>query len=285
MPQLIDLTGNTYGRLTVLRRAKNKGRRVAWLCKCECGNTCSVRSSDLVLDKHKSCGCLRLDRITTHGMTGGRKAVNRHPLYSTWLTMKQRCNNPHDNGYHHYGGRGITICKEWNDSFVAFLHDMGDRPSPQHSIDRIDNNKGYFKENCRWATGSEQQLNRRDNHRYDHNGMSLTLPEWSRQTDVPLERLRGRLHLGWSFADALEKPRGFRHHNPRKPCRIDITGQSFGFLTVIEYSHNENQRAYWLCRCQCGTLKAIHGQRLRNGKTKSCGCQRGRPGKPKKRRK
>ena len=118
--------------------------------------------------------------------------------------MRQRCHNPKNKKYHLYGGRGITVCDEWKESFEAFYRDMGPRPSPEHSIDRRDNNKGYSKENCRWATLVEQANNRRDNLYFDFDGDRKTLTEWCREFGLNYNRIRYLiLKKGISFEDAI----------------------------------------------------------------------------------
>lgn len=154
-----DLTGSKFHRLTVIERVAQDGKGpVKWLCRCNCGKEIVVESYQLTTGGTKSCGCLRVENFvgmsTKHGM---RKA----PEYNSWDAMIQRCCNPNTKRYHYYGGRGITVCERWRNSFENFYADMGPKPTPKHSIDRINNDGNYEPGNCRWATQSEQNFNTR----------------------------------------------------------------------------------------------------------------------------
>ena len=158
--QFIDLTGQRFGRLVVKRRTDNaKYGGARWLCTCDCGENTTCLSGNLRGGKSKSCGCfnkeIAIKTRTTHGMSGTRE-------YVTWRSMKNRCQNPNSTVFDHYGGRGITICKEWVDSFETFYRDMGDKPNGL-TLDRIDTNGDYTPSNCRWATQSVQCRNQRRN--------------------------------------------------------------------------------------------------------------------------
>jgi hypothetical protein len=190
------LTGQRFGRLTVVGYVGNNNANSQWLCKCDCGKSTTLATSALLRkDKpQKSCGCGMVQR--KHGMSGT-------PEHHAWRSMYQRCNNPNNPQYSLYGGRGISVCPRWRESFENFLADMGPRPGDNYSVDRIDNNKGYSPDNCRWANDLEQSNNTRHNRRITYNGKTHTLTEWSRITGISKSGLRWRLANGWAIADAL----------------------------------------------------------------------------------
>lgn len=162
MPPRVDITGQQFGRLRVIRFDRILNGCTAWLCRCECGNELIVRLSGLQTNT-RSCGCLQcetIQRIGRANRTHG-EAIDLTAEYRTWHGMKQRCLNPRAKKFDLYGGRGISVCQRWLDGFENFLTDMGRKPSPAHSLDRINGNGDYTPKNCRWATPSEQNNNRR----------------------------------------------------------------------------------------------------------------------------
>ena len=150
-----------------------------WKCVCDCGNTIEVLGYNLKSGNTRSCGCLQKDWATEqhkkHGETGTR-------LFTAWVHMKQRCNNPNDRAYKYYGARGITVCEQWANSFEDFRDwAMTNGYADNLTIDRIDVNGDYSPENCRWITIQEQQRNKRDNVRVSYNGQVKTVGEWAKE--------------------------------------------------------------------------------------------------------
>jgi len=199
-----DLIGVCFGRWTVIRRAgSDKYGKAAWLCRCVCGVEKVLRSAVLRHGESTSCGCYRQEvrcRSKSHGCA---HHANRSPEYSAWSSMVARCTNMKNPYFSNYGGRGIGVCRRWRKSFENFLADMGSRPSALHSLDRIDNSKGYGPANCRWATKREQQRNTRANRKVTLNGQRKCVSEWSAQNGLKVSTVYGRLARGWTMRRAL----------------------------------------------------------------------------------
>lgn len=214
MPPLIDRTGEKYGRLTVIARSENIGKRriVAWLCRCECGRPVIVTSSALETGNTRSCGCLVSDMLAqnnrkrrTHGMKNTR-------VYVIWHSMHERCRVKSQTSYKRYGGRGITVCDRWS-KFENFLADMGLPPSNKHQLDRIDPNGHYEPGNCRWATPRQQQNNRRNNVVLSWSGEQRTVTEWARYIGIGVSTLFERIRAGWPVEKVLTEPVSQHHRN------------------------------------------------------------------------
>lgn len=156
---MVDLTGQKFGRLTAIKPTEKRcGHCIGWECHCDCGNRCIVGSAMLRIGNTQSCGCLHKEglakRNTKHGMS-------RTKMYWTWGDMVSRCKNLQHHAYKNYGGRGISVCDRWL-KFENFLKDMGEKPNPMLTLERINNDNNYEPKNCKWATRKEQRNNQRD---------------------------------------------------------------------------------------------------------------------------
>lgn len=205
------LIGEKFSRWTVIdlstRSTSIKGKRLMyWHCKCECGTQRNVEHYSLIRGKSPSCGCLSRERMTTHGLSRGD---SKHHLYATWSSMKNRCRNPNHHKYKRYGGRGISVDKRWDD-FSVFLKDMMPTWVKGKTLDRIDNNLSYSKENCRWATKIDQANNTNRNVFLTHKGKTLTISQWWRESNVPYQTFVQRIKSGWNVDEAISKPSGSR---------------------------------------------------------------------------
>ena len=197
--------GDKFNRLTAIRfDHRDKRCQLYWLFRCSCGNEKVIRVDSVKGGNVKSCGCLLkevaskslIKMNTTHGMSKTRE-------YTSWAGMKDRCLNRNRKYYKDYGGRGITICKRWM-RFENFYADMGNRPAGT-TLDRIDNNKGYYKENCRWATMKEQGNNKRDNHLLTFDGKTQNISQWADSIRIKHTALRTRIWRGWGIERALTR--------------------------------------------------------------------------------
>ena len=210
MPKAIPIEeeiGKRYGRLVVIDDGGKilSGHRT-FRCACDCGKTHVASISNIKSGRTSSCGCLKSElriRInTTHGDTAGTHTSE----YQIYTQILQRCNNPRNRGYHRYGARGIAVSQSWSESFSVFLSDMGRRPSKFHSIERIDNDNGYCKENCRWATRTEQNNNKRNNVILTWNGKSKTMSQWAKEIGVDYKSMRKWIRVkGKSIEEYVEK--------------------------------------------------------------------------------
>ena len=203
MSRLKDLVGQRFGRLVVLERSGTQCGSAMWLCKCDCGNMVVSNGHNLRRGVTKSCGCNKSEAtrkiVTTHGQSKTR-------LYRTWTGMKQRCSNPNRKAYKDYGGRGIVVCEEWNNSFEAFYDwAINSGYSDNLTIDRIDNDGSYCPENCRWVSRTEQANNKSTNNYITVNGETHTKAEWTKITGVSRATIDGRLKRGWTIEEALKK--------------------------------------------------------------------------------
>ncbi len=203
-----DLTGQKIGRLTVLKFLGMRGSHTIWRCQCDCGaSATSVQGQNLRNGNTTSCGCFARETAKgtpTHGATNT-------PEYWAWLSLRSRCQNSSDKSYKHYGGRGISVCARWNagdgikTAFECFIEDVGFRPTSKHSLDRWPNKNGnYEPSNVRWATWTEQQNNKTNNHIVTWKGKPRTLAEVASEIGMRYGILHGRIYRGWSLKDAVK---------------------------------------------------------------------------------
>ena len=192
-----SLVGEKFGLLKVVQRATDKQKhKPRWVCECECGQTVEADGNHLKTGHTRSCGCL-LGKSGTHGKSKTR-------TYNTWLAMRQRCTYDKSEHFGLYGGAGIFVCDRWLNSFENFLADMGERPEGK-TLDRINNDDGYYKENCRWATAQEQAENRRNVKAIKKNGKSQSIAAWCKELGINPHRVYGLIR--WrklSPIDALQ---------------------------------------------------------------------------------
>lgn len=201
----IDLVGQRFERLLVLFESERRGAHRYWFCQCDCGNEKVVRHGHLLSGRTRSCGCL-----CTIGL-GRRQHGNPYlgpktHTYKIWSGLIKRCYDAKAENFHLYGGRGITVCERWH-SFEAFLTDMGERPSKELTIERLDNERGYEPGNCAWRTKKDQANNRRSSRIIEWNGERRTLQQWAEATGISSSAISSRIDgLGWTVQQALTTP-------------------------------------------------------------------------------
>lgn len=201
MPRALDLTGQRFGKLVVIKCVGRKRTHKNYLCQCDCGNLHEVTSPDLKSGRVNSCGCLRreirIQKNTTHNL-------RKHRLFSIWANMKSRCYNPNTDHYSSYGARGIRVCEEWLNDFQAFYDwAMKNGYRDDLTIDRIEVNGNYEPGNCRWATSKRQANNTRRCVKVILNGETKTLSEWCDLLGINYRTVQDRRRRGWKIEDAL----------------------------------------------------------------------------------
>lgn len=203
-----DLTGQRFGRLIATRYLGKIDKKSRWQCRCDCGTECVKAAQHLALGLIRSCGCLRSEvsaemlreRATTHGAS--RSPQKR--AWRRWAGMMSRCYRKTDTAYSRYGGRGITVCERWHDVW-NFIADMGDPPESL-TLERINNDGPYSPENCRWASYSDQNSNRRSTRKVIRDGRSQSIAQWAREAGLSKSVVYARLERGWPLDLALTKP-------------------------------------------------------------------------------
>ena len=203
MPAPIDITGEKYGRLTVLSKSNPyigpSGKPLTmWECLCDCGTKTIVQAGKIRSGHTQSCGCLFREKTLLAKTHGLRMRGEKTKAYRAWAGLRSRCNDKNNHKYHLYGGRGIKVCERW-DHYNLFLDDMGEPPSVRHSIDRIDSNGNYEPGNCRWATPLQQANNLRTTRFYEHGGETASLSEWAEKLGVTRDAIKLRLRRGQTF--------------------------------------------------------------------------------------
>lgn len=207
--------GDKFNRLTVVSFYKEYLKPLRCVALCECGTVKTYMLKAVTNDYTKSCGCLSKNRpIRPKKPRKVSPPKENAKEYRSWRKMKERCYYPVHRAYKYYGSRGIVVCEEWKNSFAQFFADMGKAPTRQHSVDRIDNNGNYCKENCRWATSIEQNQNRRDNRFVVLLGERHTISYWARRTGKKDRVIGNRLSEGWSPLEAICVPKGSTRRTP-----------------------------------------------------------------------
>lgn len=210
MARYEDITGQTFNNLTAVSYMESGEKGGArWLYRCACGGEKIANATEVKRGKTKSCGCLALVQKIAAAQTKchpySRKNMYRER--KSWENMMDRCYNQNNREFCAYGGRGITVCEKWRESFPAFVQDMGTRP-PDTTIDRINNSLGYSAENCRWSSRSEQANNRRTNRLVTAEGKTQTVAQWAVEKGVQPFLIHTRLYNGWSEHAAVTLPKG-----------------------------------------------------------------------------
>lgn len=209
-----DIVGLRVGRL-VVNCLSERGNGLWWLCDCDCGGSVVLRTNQLIGARPtKSCGCLQRDTARATKTTHGK---SRTYLYKTWSQIVQRCTNPNNPAFSSYGGRGVKIDEAWRLSFTTFCRDVGNRPFPTHTLDRIDNDGHYAPGNVRWASRTEQARNRRSNRLITANGMTKTLAEWISLSGLSASTVERRLKRGWRPSEAVTS--AANQHRRKMPRR------------------------------------------------------------------
>lgn len=214
-----DLSFQRFGRLTALYRiddyiSPNGNKKSRWLCVCDCGNCTAVTTNQLIKGGTKSCGCLKKELSKVNGKKNFKHGEGKTRLYNIWRGIKSRCCNPSDHDWKNYGGRGITMCEEWKNSYIAFrdwalAHGYRDNLT----IDRIDVNGGYYPDNCRWATVKEQCNNTRVNRFLTWDGVTKTKTQWAEEYDISPQVLAYRMdQVGMDIGEALTTPVENNHY-------------------------------------------------------------------------
>lgn len=249
MPKLFDLTGKRFGKWTVIKRSGiNSSGTAMWLCECDCGTIRAVRGTILRNGMSESCGCIR-----THGLSNTR-------LHRIWSNMKQRCYNKNNDRYNSYGGRGIKVCDEWMHDFMSFYNwSMVHGYKNNLTIDRIDVNKNYEPNNCRWLTNKKQQFNKRGNHLITYKGTTQTITEWSTQLGIKKGTLLARIDkYKWPIEKAFIAP---IMTNYRKVYQYTLKNELIKTWDSVKQCRKGNFNSTHIKECCQGKRKTHKGYR------------------------
>lgn len=264
MPRALDITGQRYGRLVAIERAENRvsksGKiRARWLCKCDCGNEKIVLLDDLRGGHTNSCGCLgdenRRNSNRSHGMTKTR-------IYHEWSSMKSRCYHKKNKSYKRYGGRGISVCSEWKNDFIAFYNwAMANGYCDDLTIERKDVNGNYCPENCCWIPSKEQAKNRRTTLRTkDKNGNEVYAMDMAEENGIAMNIVVTRKNKGWDLDKALNTPL-IEQTLKRKVLQISLeTGKVIAeYESIGEASRKTGTERSGISRCCLGERNKAGG--------------------------
>ena len=239
-----DHTGKTFGRLTVLSFVgRTKKGEALYLCKCKCGKEKVIKGPSMVSGQTVSCGCRKKEILhdTAYKHYHGKRNTR---AFNTWCSMIQRCCNLNHTSYKEYGGRGITVCERWKE-FISFFEDMGERPSGTQ-LERIDNNKGYFPENCCWASRKEQARNRRTTMFLALDGEIKPVEVWSEELGIDAPTIRARVsRWGWSDEEALTTPIGLKPKRLASKRNNDKTRNSYRHMVDRCYNPKNKRYSDW----------------------------------------
>lgn len=222
MGKRLDLTGRRFERWKVADRADPIDNRSAWTCLCDCGSVKDIRAKTLLNGGSKSCGCLQKERAYQANISHGNTSKKSWSIeYTCWSGMIQRCTNPKNRSFERYGGRGIEVCTRWR-TFENFLFDMGEKPEGNFSLERRDNDKGYCKRNCFWATDHQQRRNKRNNRNFSYAGVTMCLTDWAKRLGMSQSGLYGALVYRRETLEHVARRKGFGpQHFRRRHCRED----------------------------------------------------------------
>jgi hypothetical protein len=202
-----EYIGKRFNKWVILEYAgMNVYKSRMFICQCDCGNIKTTSIASLLNGKSRSCGCIRIElfkqRATTHGLH------KRHGLYLTWCSMINRCENPNNRRFEHYGAKGISVCKEWRTDYKSFYDwSISNGWAKGLSIERIENNKGYSPENCKWTPRGEQSYNKTNVPLIEHNGKKLCAQHWGKELNIPVYRIKKGLNDGKTIQQIIDDGR------------------------------------------------------------------------------